>query len=281
MAKEKETKMISEAKVIGTEKRIVNGKEIEVQKIALPQSPYEYIDISIHGTAPLILNGFTETAQKEIEENQTTEKTTTKKATEKQKKPPINPYQRLIESLHWIDMSDKAKADGRCPSELTEDAWKTAMDLGLNGNSNIGYDASGIKKGICDAVVRVMGETKSTIHNANIQVIPVSKNLIPIQYGSYEAERSIISQFKGTFLTYRNVFDNWSMKIRFAYNPVNISAPELIDLVGAMGFSGGLGAHRVGLKGGTNGTFVIDGAEMTTELVRAEKLAKEVEQNVA
>lgn len=48
-----------------------------------------------------------------------------------------------------------------------------------------------------------------------------------------------------------------------------------------MGFSGGLGAHRVGLKGGTNGTFVIDGAEMTTELVRAEKLAKEVEQNIA
>ena len=36
----------------------------------------------------------------------------------------------------------------------------------------------------------------------------------------------------------------------------------MIEFVQAMGFAGGIGAHRVGLKGGTNGKFHVEKVEM-------------------
>ena len=44
--------------------------------------------------------------------------------------------------------------------------------------------------------------------------------------------------------------------------PDNISRDQVIELLQAMGFAGGIGAHRVGLKGGTNGKFHVEAAEM-------------------
>jgi hypothetical protein len=44
--------------------------------------------------------------------------------------------------------------------------------------------------------------------------------------------------------------------------PDNISIEQVVELVQAMGFAGGIGAHRVGLKGGTNGQFHVSNVEL-------------------
>lgn len=193
------------------------------------------VEITIEGDSDLILNKMTDSSITEIVEKQTGK--TAKKAKEA-----INQWQRLIEGLHWMDGKEE---------DFTEEGWKKALE-----KNRVGYDASGIKKGICDAAVRVLGESKSTITNANIQVIPEKANLVPIKFSNVAIDESVITNYKGNaFVTYRNVFSGWSSKFKVQFMSDNISIEQLVELIQAMGFAGGLGAHRVGLKGGTNGQF--------------------------
>ena len=219
-------------------------KETKETKKTLEVKPLKVqtILITIEGDSDLILNKMSDSSVNEIKDSQTGK-------TGKKAKEAINMYQRLVEGIHWMDGNE---------TDFTEEGWKNALD-----NNRVGYDASGIKKGICDAAVRVLGETKSTITNANIQVIPEKANLIPIDFKAYGYDESIITNWKGNaFLTYRNVFSNWSSKFKIQFMPENISVEQVVELVQAMGFAGGLGAHRVGLKGGTNGQFHVSNVEL-------------------
>lgn len=249
----------------------------KTKSVQLPDFKKEAILVTIEGDADLILCKMTDSAQEEIKDSQTKSGKATKA------KEAINMFQRLIESVHWMDTisipeneTDFTYTDfsgeeqtvdiascfdkdekGRIKYAYTEAGWNYALQ-----NNRIGYDASGIKKGLCDAAVRVLGESKSTIINANVQVIPEKRNLIPVDFANAGYDESIITNWKGNaFLTYRNVFAGWSATFRIEYLPSNISTDQVIALVQAMGFAGGLGAHRVGLKGGTNGKFHVSKVE--------------------
>ena len=205
-------------------------KKIEVKPLKT-----QTIWVTIEGDSDLILNKMTDSSVAEIKDSQTGK-------TNKKAKEAINQWQRLIEGLHWMDGKE---------NDFTEEGWKHALE-----HNRVGYDASGIKKGLCDAAVRVLGESKSTITNANIQVIPEKANLVPIEFSDVAIDESIITNWKGNaFLTYRNVFSGWKSKFRIQFMPDNISIEQVVELIQAMGFAGGIGAHRVGLKGGTNGQF--------------------------
>ena len=198
--------------------------------------------ITIEGDSDLILNKMSDSSVEEIKDSQTGK-------TGKKAKEAINMYQRLVEGIHWMDGKE---------TDFTKEGWHNALK-----NNRVGYDASGIKKGICDAAVRVLGETKSTITNANIQVIPEKANLVPIKFKLAGYDESIITNWKGNaFLTYRNVFSGWSSQFKIQFMPDNISVEQVVELVQAMGFAGGIGAHRVGLKGGTNGQFHVSDVEL-------------------
>ena len=218
---------------------MVNEEKKEVVKI----KPFkkEAILVTIKGDCDLILNKMTDEAIEDIKSTQT--------KTAKGTKEPINMWQRLVGGLHWMDGKENT---------YTEEGYYNALK-----NNRVGYDASGIKKGICDAAVRVLGESKSTIINANIQVIPEKQNLVPIKFKETEIDESIITNWKGNaFLTYRTIFRNWTSTFVVEYLPDNISRDQVIELLQAMGFAGGIGAHRVGLKGGTNGKFHVEAVEM-------------------
>lgn len=221
--------------------------------ITIPAFVKERLVITIKGDSDLLLNKMTAEAEQELVANQT--------GKAKKAKEPINMYQRLISGVHWMDNFDDMvhavvnPETGRKMPEYTAEAYQELLM-----NNRIGYDASGIKKGLLDAAVRVLGESKSTIINANLQVVPEKKNLVPINFnGTYDIDESVITNWKGNaFLTYRNVFPNWDMNITVEYLPSNISADQVIQLFQAMGFAGGLGSHRIGLKGGTNGSFHVE-----------------------
>lgn len=211
-------------------------KKIEVKPLKT-----QTIWVTIEGDSDLILNKMTDSSVAEIRESQTGK-------TNKKSKEAINQWQRLIEGLHWMDRKE---------DDFTEEGWKNALE-----HNRVGYDASGIKKGLCDAAVRVLGESKSTITNANIQVIPEKANLVPIEFSDVAIDESIITNWKGNaFLTYRNVFSGWKSRFRIQFMPDNISIEQVVELIQAMGFAGGIGAHRVGLKGGTNGQFHVTEVE--------------------
>ena len=198
------------------------------------------VEVLIVGDSDLILNKMTDSSITEIVEKQTGK--TAKKAKEA-----INQWQRLIEGIHWMDGREE---------DFTREGWDNALR-----NNRVGYDASGIKKGLCDAAVRVLGESKSTIINANIQVLPEKANLVPIEFANAAIDESVITNYKGNaFVTYRNVLSGWSSRFKIQFMPDNISIDQLMELIQAMGFAGGLGAHRVGLKGGTNGQFHVEEA---------------------
>lgn len=195
----------------------------------------ETIEVTIEGDSDLILNKMTKESMDDLVGKQTGK-------TIKKSKEPINQWQRLVESIHWMDGQEE---------DYTEEGWRHAIE-----NNRVGYDASGIKKGLCDAVVRVLGESKSTIANANIQVIPEKANLVPISFSNVAIDESVITNHRGNaFVTYRNVFSGWSSKFKIQFMPDNFSVEQIVEILQAMGFAGGLGSHRVGLKGGTNGQF--------------------------
>lgn len=207
----------------------------KTKKIEVKPLKTETIIVTIEGDSDLILNKMTDSSIKEIADSQTGK-------TGKKAKEAINQWQRLVEGIHWMDGKEE---------DFTEEGWKNALE-----HNRIGYDASGIKKGLCDAAVRVLGESKSTITNANIQVIPEKMNLVPIEFDQVSIDESVITNWKGNaFLTYRNVFSGWKSKFKVQFMPENISLEQVVELIQAMGFAGGIGAHRVGLKGGTNGQF--------------------------
>jgi hypothetical protein len=234
------------------------------KKVTIPEFKKEAIMVTIEGDSDLLLCKMTDEAAEGIKDNQTKSSKAASKAKEA-----INMYQRLIQSVHWMDVPNSSAKfniydeNGNpvevCMGDHMTDGQYNFTELGWRGaleTNRIGYDASGIKKGLCDAAVRVLGESKSTIINANLQVIPEKRNLVPIEFASAGYDESIITNWKGNaFLTYRNVFSGWKATFRIEYLPTNISMEQVITLVQAMGFANGLGAHRVGLKGGTNGQF--------------------------
>lgn len=266
------------------------GQEVIVKDLDVPVLKQRYIDIKIQGDAPMILSAMTTEARYEILNSQTTKESSLKKT---KKKEPINKFRRAIESVHLehympgersylVDYEQNEDGIYAPVRQLTEDDWKAfAADIMFDGTNRVGYDASGIKKGLMEAVVRVLGESKSTIHNANIHVRPSFRNYVPIEiFGDIELDESIIPAYKGTFAVFRNVINNWMMTFTIGYNPDIVSDVEVMQIVQAMGFSGGLGAHRVGVKGGTNGSFKITGAADVTErelLYLAEKSARQKE----
>lgn len=245
------------------------------KKIKIKEFPKETIIVTIKGSSDVILNKMTDEAIEDIKDTQT-------KAAKGAKKAPLNMWQRLIGGLHWMDnfethpfvdvFSDEAIADGKIVGgstvqrdgktviirpQYTEESYYELLR-----SNRIGYDASGIKKGLLEAAVRVLGESKSTIINANLQVIPEKKNLIPIDFGETDIDESVITNWKGNaFLTYRTVLRDWEMKVKVEYLPNNLSIDQVVELFQAMGFAGGIGAHRIGLKGGTNGSFKVIGVE--------------------
>lgn len=236
--------------------------------IKIKEFKKESLIITIHGDSDCILNKMTDEAVEAIKIDQT-------KTGTKGQKAPINMWQRLIGGLHWmdsfkdhpyLDILDKnvVTVGGQLvtvpngDSMLVRPQYTEESYVELLKSNRVGYDASGIKKGLLEAAVRVLGESKSTIINANLRILPEKKNLIPITFGETDIDESVITTWKGNaFLTYRTIFRDWSMDIKVEYLPSNLSRDQVVELFQAMGFAGGIGAHRIGLKGGTNGAFSV------------------------
>ncbi len=190
--------------------------------------------ITIVGDSDLILNKMRDSTTQELSDKQEGKVLGTKK--------PVNMYEHLVGSIHWLKGEE---------TDYTEEGWKNALQ-----NNIPGYPSSGMKKALCDAVVRVLGETYSTKFNANVQIL---NSFLPIEFGSSNYDKSLFSPQKGSpVLCYRNVFKDWKTSFTIKYIPDNYSLEKIIEVINCAGFACGIGSHRPSSKGGSNGMFHVE-----------------------
>lgn len=187
--------------------------------------------ITIAGDSDLILNKMRDSTTQQLADKQEGKVQGTKA--------PVNMYEHLVGSIHWLKGEE---------TDYTEEGWKNALV-----NNIPGYPSSGMKKALCDAVVRVLGETYSTKFNANVQIL---NSFLPITFGSSSYDKSLFSPQKGSpVLCYRNVFRDWKTTFTIKYIPDNYSLDRIIEVINCAGFACGIGSHRPSSKGGSNGMF--------------------------
>jgi hypothetical protein len=190
--------------------------------------------ITIVGDSDLILNKMRDSTSQELADKQEGKVQGTRK--------PVNMYEHLIGSIHWLKGEE---------TDYTEEGWKNALQ-----NNVPGYPSSGMKKALCDAVVRVLGETYSTKFNANVQIL---NSFLPIEFGASNYDKSLFSPQKGSpVLCYRNVFHDWKTTFTIKYIPDNYSLDRIIEVINCAGFACGIGSHRPSSKGGSNGMFHVE-----------------------
>lgn len=193
--------------------------------------------ITIAGDSDLILNKMRDSTTQELADKQEGKVQGTKKA--------VNMYEHLVGSIHWLKGEE---------TNYTEEGWKNALQ-----NNVPGYPSSGMKKALCDAVVRVLGETYSTKFNANVQILD---SFLPIEFESSSYDKSLFSPQRGSpVLCYRNVFRNWKTSFTIKYIPDNYSLDQIIEVINCAGFACGIGSHRPSSKGGSNGMFHVVSVE--------------------
>lgn len=190
--------------------------------------------ITIVGDSDLILNKMRDSTSQELADKQEGKVQGTKK--------PVNMYEHLLGSIHWLKGEE---------TNYTEEGWKNALK-----NNVPGYPSSGLKKALCDAVVRVIGETYSTKFNANVQILD---SFLPIDFEASNYDKSLFSPQKGSpVLCYRNVFHGWKTDFTIKYIPDNYSLEQIIEVINCAGFACGIGSHRPSSKGGSNGMFHVE-----------------------
>lgn len=190
--------------------------------------------ITIKGDSDLILNKMRDSTSQELADKQEGKAQGTKK--------PVNMYEHLLGSIHWLKGEE---------TNYTEEGWKNALK-----NNTPGYPSSGMKKALCDAVVRVIGETYSTKFNANVQILD---SFLPITFRDSNYDKSLFSPQKGSpVLCYRNVFRDWETSFTIKYIPDNYSLEQILEIIDCAGFACGIGSHRPSSKGGSNGMFHVE-----------------------
>ena len=207
----------------------VDVKVVEEQKVN--KINFATARITITGDSDLILNKMRDSTTQELADKQEGKAQGTRK--------PVNMYEHLVGSIHWLKGEE---------TDYTEEGWKNALE-----NNTPGYPSSGMKKALCDAVVRVIGETYSTKFNANVQILD---SFLPIKFGASSYDKSLFSPQKGSpVLCYRNVFRDWETSFTIKYIPDNYSLEQIIEIIDCAGFACGIGSHRPSSKGGSNGMF--------------------------
>lgn len=226
---------------------------VKKQVLALPNIDIRTVEIVLKGNNELMLGKMTDRQRTSLIKSQTGVEDKTKV------KEPINMYENIMSSIYWMNGKE---------TNYTEEGWHKAMQT-----NRIGYSAEGIKKGMLEAVVRIFGKSKSTVENANIMILS-ENNLCPVTFESYDYDESIITSFNGTFVTYRPILRDWRCTVKLQFIENNITIQDIANIFTAMGFAGGLGARRVGLKGGSYGSFYVEDIRDVEDIPSPFKMGK-------
>jgi hypothetical protein len=148
------------------------------------------------------------------------------------------------------DKQQKKAAKGRevrNPEAECKDALHTMPD------GSPGFPSVAFKSAAVDACSTLAGITKVVTRMA----FHVIGDMVPIK-GDWAMREDMVRVGMGAAdLRYRPEFKEWSADIRIRYNPLVLSAEQIVNLFNLAGFGGGVGEWRP-QRDGSNGMFHVD-----------------------
>ncbi len=213
-----------------------HGHRIEIRPPQL-----ERIKVAIEGTNTLIVHNFGEKSRRQIRDKQGGKAGTTKKKT-------IREPEKEFQSSRYLWINEEGEEVDAFPS-------------------------ISLKKGMVDAGYRYMGLAKADLRGDLHIDGEFTQILGKDQSGEeWPRMREDVVRLAGVGqpadLRYRAEYWPWSMIVSVTYKPNRLSAEQIVNILGHMGFSGGLGELRPQKSGDDHGTFrVVDVFDANAELM--------------
>lgn len=141
----------------------------------------------------------------------------------------VNEWEKVITAIHW--------RDGK-PTEFSEEIMKEL----LKTNAPC-ITAFGMKKSLCQAVVRNGIDTYSTKFDAGVNVL--GNGLIPITFAEHYIDEKLMQPMKGKpVLCKLNRFSGWSAKFKISCLENVYGIEQIINIINLAGFGLGIGSGR-------------------------------------
>lgn len=194
----------------------MNPKDVSIR---IEKPNIQLMNITIHGTAPLIFNKWSEKAKQQMR-----------------------------------DIHQKKANKGR---EIRNPEEEYKNSYYRNSEGKIAFPALNLKLAIV-AASRAVDGVPMTLLKQNIFVLGDKDGLIPIEYLSEEMREDMVRVGKGaTDFRYRGQVNDWSMKLTVKWNAGKFSKEQVVNLIALAGFSSGIGEWRPE-RSGDFGTFEIN-----------------------
>ena len=178
--------------------------------------------VTIVGDGEIVLNKMNDVTKRQLI-NQRKDKA---KSIEK-----TNPWEEVITSIHWWN--------GK-PTDFSEDGLKIALK-----ENKPCITAFGLKKSFGDAVVRNNIDKYKTKFDANVNIVSMHDNLVPIEFTEYFLDEKLMSPRKGSPVLVRlSRFSGWKATFDVSYLENIYSAEQIVNIINLAGFGIGIGSGR-------------------------------------
>lgn len=192
----------------------------EEKTIQLKEFKRHYLEVTIQGTADLILNKMNDVNRRKLEDQR-------KDKAKDLEKP--NYWEEVITAIHW--------RDGK-PTEFTEESMQKALVENAPCITDFG-----LMKSFKDAVVRFELDKYSTKFKSNVNMIDPN-GLVPVTFTEHFIDEKIMSPKGSPVLVKINRFSGWEATFRMEYLDIVFSAEQILNIVKLAGFGIGIGSNR-------------------------------------
>ena len=199
--------------------------ESGVLGVEIPQIRVESFSIPLVGDSPLIMHAWSTKAKQMMLDKQMKKATPGKEAKD--------PFQDFCESLYWL--TEKPE------NPTMDDIMKAKFGFPVTAFKAAAVDA-GFQQGILAKKTTARGAFHIVGEFAEIEGIPeMREDMVRIGMGTAD-------------IRYRGEFKNWRTVLKIRYNPIAMSAEQIVNLFNIGGVSNGVGEWRPS-KDGSFGMF--------------------------
>lgn len=193
--------------------------------IVLNEIEVKHAKITIEGDSELVLNQMNARTKRQL---------TAERKSNKGVKETVNMWEDLATAIHWRD--PYRIADTR---DMTEEEFQWMLE-----NNAPCISAFGLKKSICQAIVRNQIDTYATKLDASITIL-APRSLVPITFNEWCVDERLMSPQRGAPVLVRiNHFVGWKATFQLDYVENVYSLNEITNIINLAGFGLGIGSGR-------------------------------------
>lgn len=205
--------------------------------IVVPEIEFNFVNIPIIGTSPLIMHKWSEKAKREILDKQMK----VAKSIAHEAKDPIVDY---VNSMYWLSGE---------PEVITEETVDEALN---SGEARFGFPSTAFKASAVSGAYRAKITKDKVSMNGAFHILG---DFVEIE-GAPKMREDMVKIGMGTAdIRFRGEFPVWSAILPVKYNTGVLSLDQLVNMFNLGGFSVGVGEWRPE-KGGSYGMYEVNAA---------------------